>query len=367
MNDVSPGLDVIPEAVFSASDYEVLAPKFIAADRLAYLAGGSASDSTLQRNRSVFNQYAIYPRLFGDLTGAHSQISLLGQQFSHPIMLAPLAHQGLVHKQSELATARGANATDTCMIASTLSTLTLEKIAAEAQQCWFQLYFQHSEEQSALLVQRALNAGYQAIVVTVDGAIQTPSHGALKANFIFPKNLRAANLTAPEMPQSSAGVFDTYRQNAPNLAQLSNLIKHCPVPVIVKGVMHAQDAVMLKELGAAAIIVSNHGGRAIDGAPASLSLLSGIRAAVGAQYPLLFDSGIRSGSDVFKAIALGADAVLIGRLQVYALAVAGALGVAHMLKLLRQELELSMAQAGCATIADIKTCELHHYQGNNPC
>ena len=147
-------------------------------------------------------------------------------------------------------------------------------------------------------------------------------------------------------------------QNAPTVDRVKKLIEASPVPVLIKGVMSVDDAKRYKELGAAGIIISNHGGRTLDGVPASLSVLPAIRYAVGDKFPLLLDSGIRSGSDIFKAITLGADAVLIGRLQVYALSVAGALGVAHMLKLLRQELEVCMAMTGCASLEDIKRSEL---------
>jgi len=366
---IKPPLDVIPSNIYSAQDYEYFSGHFIAPATLAYIAGGSGEDVTLNSNRNAFAALAIYPRLFSDLSSASTQTSILKQVFEHPILLSPVAHQGLVHNSAELGTARGAAATNTCMIASTLSSVTLEQIATQSRQYWFQLYFQSSEARSALLVQRAIDAGYQSIVVTVDGAIQAPSARALRANFHFPSTLKAANLSDEDASNTdeSVDIFSTFANHSHQVDQLKNLINHSPIPVIVKGVMHPQDAKALQELGAAAIIVSNHGGRTVDGAPASLGVLTQIRAAVGEQYPLLFDGGIRSGTDIFKAIALGADAVLIGRLQVYALAVAGALGVGHMIKLLRQELELCMAQAGCASITDIQACVLHHIRGDHRC
>jgi isopentenyl diphosphate isomerase/L-lactate dehydrogenase-like FMN-dependent dehydrogenase len=202
-------------------------------------------------------------------------------------------------------------------------------------------------------------------VVTVDAALQAPSIRAIRAGFQFPEQLVPANLvdqrpvTPPVIETADQRhIFLSYMQNAPSREKLKRLVDESPVPVLVKGVLHADDARELKALGVAGIIVSNHGGRTLDGAPASLSVLPAIRQAVGDDYPLLLDSGIRSGDDVFKAIALGADAVLIGRLQVYALSVAGPLGVAHMIKLLREELALCMAMAGCASIADIRATQL---------
>jgi isopentenyl diphosphate isomerase/L-lactate dehydrogenase-like FMN-dependent dehydrogenase len=206
------------------------------------------------------------------------------------------------------------------------------------------------------LLQRAAEAGYQAIVLTLDGTLQQPSRQALRAGFRMPADVRPVNLAgrpedAGNSPGNSAGkVFEHYRRHAPAPDELHWLLDRSPLPVIAKGVLDARDALALRQAGVAGLVVSNHGGRTLDGVTDSLSALAGIRSAVGGDYPLLFDGGIRSGADVFKAIALGADAVLIGRLQVYALAVAGALGVAHMLRLLREELELCMATCGCASL-----------------
>lgn len=357
-------LDYIPPDIACAADYEALAQAFIPADTLAYLAGGSGHDITQRSNQTAFQHWAMTPRILADLKDANTALQLLGQHFQHPIFMAPVAYQSLVHPQGELDTARAAEATDSCMLTSTLSSVTLEQIAARANPSrWFQLYFQTRPEDTSALVHRAIAAGYQAIVVTLDAAVQAPGIRAIRAGFKLPDSVKAANLIhqRPDTPTPRNGqsaIFNHYRQHAPSLQQLQQLISESPVPVIIKGVMHPDDALQLKALGAAGIIVSNHGGRSLDGAPASLSVLPAIRRAVGDDYPLLFDSGIRSGSDIFKAIALGADAVLIGRLQLYSLSVAGALGVAHMIKLLREELELCMAMTGCASLAAIRATKL---------
>lgn len=368
MNDIKkplPPLDYIPADIACAYDYEQLAQAFITADILAYIAGGSGHDITQRNNQTAFQDWAIVPRLLADLTNANTEAQLFGQHFKHPVFLAPVAYQSLVHPQGERETASAAEATDSCMITSTLASVTLEQIVARAKPPrWFQLYFQSRPEDTHALINRALAAGYEAIVVTLDAAIQAPSIRAIRAGFKLPGNISAANLAhqRPDEPlQQRPGdspIFARYRQQAPALQHLAELIKASPVPVIIKGVMHPDDALQLKALGAAGIIVSNHGGRTLDGAPASLSVLAAIRCAVGDGFPLLFDSGIRSGSDIFKAIALGADAVLIGRLQMYSLSVAGALGVAHMIKLLREELELCMAMTGCASLAAIRATQL---------
>ena len=350
----------IPGNVLCALDYEILARRFIAPPDYAYIAGGCVHDLTLAANRAALAEVMLVPRLLRDVSRGHTRFKLLGREFHHPVMLAPVAFQALVHPAAELETARAAEATDTCLVVSTLSSQPLEKLAPPAgSERWFQLYFQSDKKLTVDLVKRAEMAGYTALVVTLDAAIKTPSLSALRAGFVMPPEIVAANLIDyPVPPQvvlapGQSIIFQGVMADAPTWNDLAWLLGQTRLPVIVKGVQHADDARRLKEMGVAGVVVSNHGGRALDGVPASLSLLPAIRAAVGGEFPVLFDSGIRSGSDIFKALALGADAVMIGRLQVYALAVAGALGVAHLLKLLRQELELCMAQAGCATLADI--------------
>lgn len=359
-------LNHIPIEAVCAQDYEWLAPNFIPKDKLAYISGGSGQDVTLQRNFKVFSDYSITPRILRDVSNGITQTTILGQQLKHPILLAPVAYQSLAHSQAEIATAYAAESTDSCMVTSTLSSVPLEQIAECAgPERWFQLYFQPREADTQALINRAIKAGYKAIVVTVDAAVQVPSMRAIRAGFQLPGEIVAANI-AHQQPlaeqKTNRGqhpIFDRYMQNAPSKEKLQELIKQSPVPVIIKGVLHPDDATELQAMGAAGIIVSNHGGRTLDGAPASLTALPTIRSAVGDKFPVFMDSGIRSGADIFKAIALGADAILIGRLQVYALSVAGALGVAHMIKLLREELELTMAMAGCCNINEIKKSELH--------
>jgi isopentenyl diphosphate isomerase/L-lactate dehydrogenase-like FMN-dependent dehydrogenase len=209
------------------------------------------------------------------------------------------------------------------------------------------------------LIRRAEEAGYSAIIVTLDASIQAASLRALRAGFRLPADCVPANLDATTVsslpvpdPQTSR-IFQGVMKGAALWNDLEWLMAQTSLPVWVKGVMHPQDAMDLQSRGVAGVVVSNHGGRGLDGAPATLQVLPAIRAALGAAFPVLLDGGIRSGTDVFKALALGASAVLVGRLQLYALSVAGALGVAHMIKLLREELEVCMALAGCATLADI--------------
>lgn len=344
----------IPAEIRCAQDYGRLAAQSLPAPVYAYIAGGCGRDITVAANRAELARWAVCPRLLRDLTRGHIRTRIGHETWAQPIGLAPVAYQTLAHPQGELATARAANAAETCMITSTLSAVSLEEIAALAgPQRWFQLYLQSRQDVTLDLVARAEAAGYGAIVLTVDAAVQTASLRALEAGFrmpatVFPANLQAYGLDQATLPAPGSAVFQGLMRQAPTWADLDALLARTRLPVWVKGVLHPDDARALKARG-----VSNHGGRSLDGAPASLHVLPMIRAAVGADLPLLLDGGIRSGLDVFRALALGANAVLVGRLQMYALSVAGALGVAHMLKLLREEFEVCMAQAGCATTDSI--------------
>ena len=361
----------IPSGVRAAADYIDLARAAMPAPTFAYLDGGSGAETTLHANLAAFGQHALLPRIARDLRGGHTRMRQLGEASEHPILLAPVAHQRLAHPNAELETARAAAATDTTLVVSTLSSQPLEAIAAagRGQAQWFQLYLQARREDSRDLLERAEAAGYRAIVLTLDATLQLPSHRALRSGFAMPAGFVPANLAAyPQHEPGTArpGLLRGALQHAPLAEDVAWVVAHTRLPVIVKGVLHPDDAVLMRSLGAAGVIVSNHGGRTFDGVPASLAMLPAVRAAVGEGFPLLLDSGIRSGLDVFRALALGADAVLVGRLQVFALAVAGALGVAHMLRLMREELEAAMATAGCATLADITPAALCTLSGARP-
>jgi isopentenyl diphosphate isomerase/L-lactate dehydrogenase-like FMN-dependent dehydrogenase len=354
-------LERIPADVVAAADYERHAAAVLAPDIFAHIAGGSGEERTLRGNRAAFDSWLIHSRVLVDCEAGSTATRLLGDTLSHPLLLAPVAYQKLVHPAGEIATAQAADALDTTMIVSTQATAPLEELARELRRKWFQLYFQPERGETATLVARAEIAGYSAIVVTIDVPVTALRQRAARAGFQHPAELKAANivdrnaaLAAPLAPGASR-VFQGAMAKAPTWRDLEWLRTQTNLPLLVKGVLHPDDAVRAIELGIDGIVVSNHGGRALDGVPAALTALQALRARTGPEFPLLVDGGIRSGGDAFKALALGANAVLIGRPQLYALAVAGAAGVAHLLRVLRDELEVTMALAGCPTIASITT------------
>ena len=351
----------IPAGIESLHDYERHAAARLPEDIWRHIQSGSGRETTLAANRTAFDRVGLLPRVLNDVRGGSTAIDLLGRQHATPILLAPVAYQKLAHAEGELATVRAAAALGIGMAVSTLSSVTLEDIATAASAAarelgrpgaplWFQLYFQDSPDHSLSLLRRAEAAGYQAIVVTVDA-------GAKRAGFALPPGVEAANLRGMGLaPQSAVPggqiLFGTPLVDAaPSWADIAWLRAQTDLPIIIKGIMAPDDARLAAGHGMDAIIVSNHGGRVLDGMPTALDMLPGITAAVGPSMPLLLDGGVRSGTDALKALASGASAVLIGRPQYHALAVAGMVGVAHMLHILRAELELAMIQLGCKSPA----------------
>lgn len=354
--------------VLCAQDFESLAQTKLDSPLFSYVSGGSGDEQTLRRNRKAFTDIALMPNSLEDVSQGHSKWTLDSTTFSAPILLAPVAHQALAHDLGELASAEAAEAINQGMIVSTLSSYSLESIS-HASHGWkaFQLYAQSRMDDSYDLIRRAKNAGYQRLVITVDAPIQSVALAAKKQGFQLPNTL-PANLEgypAPALTELYAGdsfVFQGLMAKALNWDSLAKLVEFSQalqLPVWIKGVLNPEQAVRLKALGVEGFIVSNHGGRALDGAPSALEMLPSIRTAVGEGSLVLLDSGIRNGRDIFTALALGADAVLIGRLQMYALAVAGAMGVAHLLRLLTEELQLTMALCGCAEIHQITPSALY--------
>lgn len=342
------------------ADYERLAGVRLDANAWAYFAGGSADEITSRWNREAFDGLALIPRVLRGGAGGNTSLTLFGRELAHPILVAPVAYQKLADPAGECATAAAAAAQDALMVLSTQSSVTLEDAAAAGATCrWFQLYVQPSRTHTLQLVRRAEAAGYEALVVTVDAPVNGVRNREHRVGFHLPPGVFAANLV--DVPQTAAiapgdgesAVFDRLMAAAPTWDDLAWLVAETRLPVVVKGILSPEDAGIAVATGAAGLIVSNHGGRTLDTSPATIAALPGVTEVVAGRVPILLDGGIRRGTDVLKALALGASAVLVGRPIVYGLAVAGAFGVAHVLRLLRDEFEVAMALTGCRTVADI--------------
>lgn len=349
----------IPSYIVSLHDYAEQMPAVMSDAVNAYVNGAGADGITRDANRAAWDAIRLEGRVLADLRGAETRLTLFGMVLDHPLILAPVAFHDLVHPQGEHATSLGAAATGAVMTVSTQSGRTLEEIAAQAQGIlWFQLYMQSRREDTLQLVRRAEDAGYRALVVTVDAPVNGMRNMEARAGFHLPPGLRAVNLDGMARPlvreePGRAPTFLGLMDTAPGWEDIAWLKSQTRLPVLLKGIMSAHDARGAIEVGADGVVVSNHGGRTLDTLPATAAVLPRVVAEVAGRIPVLCDGGIRRGTDVLKALALGATAVLIGRPQIHALAFAGAAGVAHMLTLLRAELEVAMALTGRKTLGDI--------------
>lgn len=349
----------VPPDVVSAYDYERYARARLPDDVWAYISGAGADGITQRRNRTAFDELELAGRVLAPMAEATTATKLLGISLPFPILLAPVAHQRLVHPDCEIATALGASACNAAMCVSTLASVSLEEIANTSKSpLIFQLYMQQSHEHTLQLIRRAESAGYLAIMVTVDVPVNGVRNDEQRAGFRLPPHVRAVNIEGIPQPASKAGpgespVFKGLLSNAPTWSDIEWLRSQTTLPLLVKGISHPQDAMHAVECGVEGIVVSNHGGRALDTLPSSLDALKIISERVNGRASLLLDGGVRRGTDVLKAIALGADAVLIGQPLLHALSVAGAVGVLHLLTIMRAELEAAMALTGCRSINEI--------------
>lgn len=346
----------VPHDVVSAFDYERHARERIPDDVWAYVAGAAGDGLTRRRNREAFDRLELRGRVLKDMSNASTGSTLFGIDLPFPILLAPVAHQRLVHPDGELATALGAAACGAWMCVSTLAGATIEEVARVARApLIFQLYMLGGREASLALVRRAEAAGYRAIMVTADAPINGVRNEEQRAGFRLPPHIVPVNIAGISAPISRAGpgespVFKGLLDGAPTWADIEWLRARTPLPLLVKGVTHPADAERAIDCGLDGIVVSNHGGRTLDTLPASIDLLRAVADKVSGRSPLLLDGGVRRGTDVLKALALGASAVMIGQPIMHALAVAGPVGIAHLVALLRAELEAAMALTGCATM-----------------
>ena len=325
-------------------DYERVAEDRLDPAAFGYFAGGANDEWTLGENLAAFRRWVLRPRMLVDVSGVTTATTVLGTEVSLPVLVAPMAFQGLAHPDGEKAMARGAAAAGTVMCLSTLSTVGLEEAAEAAPggARWFQLYWGPDRSKVQDLVDRAVAADYRAVVVTVD----LPEVGRRE------RDLR----TGFETPASLSEVTD----NSLTWLDLEWLRSHTTLPILVKGILTAEDAVLAAEAGVDGIVVSNHGGRQLDGVAASLDALPEVVEAAGDRVEILLDGGVRRGTDVIKALALGAHAVLAGRAALYGLAIDGAAGVERVLELLRDEVALALALCGCSSPEDVTRAHVGH-------
>lgn len=343
-------------------DYARAASDRLEAGVQAYLLGGAGDELSLRRGREAFDRLHIVPRVLRrPRPGAGgTRLTLLGVPLAHPILVAPIAYQRLAHPAGELATAIAAGAQQSLMVLSCQSSTAMEEVYAAAPACrWFQLYFQRHRDATLALVRRAERAGFQTLVVTVDAPLSGVRNREQRSGFRLPAGIAAVNLEGlPSAPaigleEAASVILDGLMAAAPDWDDIAWLRSLTGLPIVLKGILAPEDAVTAVELGIAAIIVSNHGGRTLDTAISPIDALPAIAARIDDRVPLLLDGGIRRGTDVLKALALGARAVLLGRPVVAALAVSGALGVSHVLRILRDEFEVAMALTGCTCLDEI--------------
>jgi lactate 2-monooxygenase len=354
---------------FAIEEWERLARSALPPGPFGYVACGAGGEETVRANRVAFERQRIWPRMARDVADRELAVTVLGTPSPAPFLLAPIGVQGILHPEGERAVARAAAATRIPFALSTVSSVTIEEIASIMGDAprWFQLYPSRDPAVTASLVRRAESAGYRAIVVTLDttmlGWRETDlAHAFLPflagqgiANFLSDPAFLGRLSTSPRDDPRAAIVefLRVYVNPSFSWSDVDTLRRRTTLPLILKGIVHPDDAKLAIAHGADGIIVSNHGGRQVDGAVAALDALPLVVDAVGGRVPVLMDSGIRRGADVLKAMALGAAAVLLGRPYAYALAAAGQAGVERVIRNLHADIDLELALAGQRSVRDL--------------
>jgi L-lactate oxidase len=347
--------------IYDIDDLEQMAANVIPSGGFDYIYGGAETEGTMRRNISAFDNIEIYPRVLTGVDMPDISTSILGVDISLPVIAAPAAAHGLAHVSAEAGSARGVAASGTIMSVSNYASSSLEEIANAVPGApqWFQLYLSKDDSFNRALVKKAEDLGFCAIILTVDAPVGGRRVRDIRNDFKFPLPLpNVAQKSGPTKGQGIGKVFAA-GQNRLTPYDVMRVKRMTDLPVIVKGIQHPDDAEIAIAAGADAIWVSNHGGRQLDGAPASIEVLSDVAKRVNKRVPIIFDSGIRRGQHIFKAIASGADVVAIGRPVIYGLALGGWRGVVSVFDYLKQDLRRVMTLAGTQTIEDIKNAKLY--------
>ena len=364
----------VPAQPVSVDELTLKAKSILKTEAFDYVAGGAGSEETMRANREAFGRWRIVPRFLRDVSRRDLGVDILGLKLRAPVMLAPIGVQGILHKEGELAVARAARELGVPMILSTVSSYPLEVVATALGDTprWFQLYWPRDDELAASFIHRAEEAGYSAIVVTLDtyllawrerdiqNAYLPFFHGDGLANYFSdPVFQRAVGGDVRSNLVRALEYFgQVFSDPSRTWEDLGRLCQSTRLPIVVKGALHPDDARRSVDSGVAGVIVSNHGGRQLDGGLAALDALPAVVDAVGDRTTVLFDSGIRRGADVFKAVALGARAVLLGRPYAFGLAVAGEQGVRDVLANFLADIDLTLGLAGCASFAEVGRASL---------
>ncbi len=344
----------------NVADYEALAAEKLPPGPLGYFAGGAGDERTLRRNVEAFAEWELIPRVLVDVSNVDASVELLGSKLSMPLLVAPVAFQRAAHPDGEEGMARAAGAAGTGMCLSTIATATPAAVAAAAPDTerWLQLYCFSDRAVTEAIIAEAVQSGFKAIALTVDapraGRRERDLRTGVKTEHSAPAVQAAVGSDRPLTPKE---VFDLVDPSL-DWDSLAALVDGCELPILLKGLMSPADAELAIEAGAAGVIVSNHGGRQLDGVPATIDALGGIAEVVAGRVPVLMDGGVRRGGDVLTALALGASAVLVGRPALWGLAARGEDGARHVLELLRDEIALALALLGCRTPAEVTSAHV---------
>jgi isopentenyl diphosphate isomerase/L-lactate dehydrogenase-like FMN-dependent dehydrogenase len=349
-------------APVNVAEYEALAEDKLTRHLFDFLSGGACDEFTLRRNVAAFQRMLLLPRVLRDVAERDLSTTLLGQPASLPIVLAPVGCLRYFHPEAECAVARAASAAGIICTVSSGASCSLEEVAASADGVrWFQLYALRDREVTRTLVQRAEESGYEALCLTVDAAAAAKRDRNRRNRFISDQKLIHEVLTNIGFDHLSADLssqelesFALHQAGAPLTWETVDWLQSITrLPLVLKGILHRDDALKAVEHGVAGIVISNHGGRQLDTSPATLEVLEEITQAAADRLEVFIDGGIRRGTDVIKALALGAKAVLVGRPYVWALAAAGQEGVANAIDMLRDELDRALALCGCSRVAEV--------------